>query len=304
MAVALSELHHADAAALDAPKLDLSPAEETTTAAAGDGNGPVGGTEGAKERVDNGASAKEASDAACPPTAAAGQLSSMTAAAPQAREEEEEERAEEAAGGSSGGAPEATGSGGGNGDEDVTAADAGDTGAALMEVDDEAEEEAAEEKAAAEAAAEEKERDESGEQQQEEQQQQEEDGFDCEAAEATLEVLSEAFRQARKVPPPSNELQPVAGADGWMLKYKPRMSRSNGVAGDVYLTTPTGKTLDSLRKVARWLGLLREEADSPAVGGRGGAPTPPPNPPPWAPRGPISAQIQTKNKNEIILQKT
>ena len=70
----------------------------------------------------------------------------------------------------------------------------------------------------------------------------------------TLAALEKAVKLARLEERPE-EKEDVPEADGWTIRWKARLRKGAGVAGDVYLYTPTGKTIDSIRKAERWLGL-------------------------------------------------
>ena len=75
------------------------------------------------------------------------------------------------------------------------------------------------------------------------------------AAVATLGALEAAVKAARSEERPA-EKEDVPEAEGWTIRWKARVRKgAGGVAGDVYLYTPTGKTIDSIRKAERWLGL-------------------------------------------------
>ena len=243
MCIALDELEHAGAAALDAPRAELGDEQRGAAGGAGEAEAARSGElEGGGEAA--GGDESRASDAA---GGAVGGRGAATGGGEEADEEKEEVAAATTAEDAVDDAKTAAGGGAEGGAEGGGAEGGAAGGAGEAEGGDDMDED-------------------------------EPDAALAALAAATYDVLSAAFRQAKLKPPTTTELQPVEGAEGWSLRYKPRARASAGQAGDVYLTTPKGNTIDSLRKVQRWLGLLNDAdpplaADGAAEGGaaEGGA---------------------------------
>jgi ATP-dependent DNA helicase RecQ len=71
---------------------------------------------------------------------------------------------------------------------------------------------------------------------------------------ALFRVLETAMRCARQLGKSGDV--PVPGAEGWMVRWKPRVRKSaHGVSGDAYMISPNAVALDSLRKLETFLGL-------------------------------------------------
>jgi hypothetical protein len=83
--------------------------------------------------------------------------------------------------------------------------------------------------------------------------------IDEESRARVYEALATAFRNA-KLGPADNEQRPIAGADGWLVRFKPRARPTALQAGDVYLTSPAGATIDSLRKARGVLGMDADDS--------------------------------------------
>jgi len=90
---------------------------------------------------------------------------------------------------------------------------------------------------------------------------------------ALFQALEAAVRHAKQLEWAGDA--PVPGAEGWLVRWKPRARKSaGGVSGDAYMISPTGVSLDSFRKAEAYLGLTEAGSDGPAAAaseaGRGG----------------------------------
>ena len=90
---------------------------------------------------------------------------------------------------------------------------------------------------------------------------------------ALFQALEAAVRRTKQLEWAGDA--PVPGAEGWLVRWKPRARKSaGGVSGDAYMISPTGVSLDSFRKAEAFLGLSEAGRGGPAAAaseaGRGG----------------------------------